>query len=482
MKKLIVFYFLFYATFNKVSAQAIKTYTGNFEEGTAVYQYYENENYERIFNGSFSYKIRDYIITGQFKNNLRNGLWKITAIRKNPHSYKSMINELVTATYINGNLDGLCQYKRTENLTKKVLIESSAFFKNNIPIGKYYYKVKDEINDFLINLHLDSEGLADSTYTVKYIHNGKQIEQIQKYKNGLQYFEINRNLNDGEIISKKDYKNFFEFYANNNDTNNINKLISYYEFKCQEDIPFNTYYVKRTKNKDLCFMENVSLKIARSEFSDDYSSYWDLANAVDFWAQGNMSNGGGEDNPLYFTSKGANKVEFNPVKVITFDESATNRLKKSGEAKKNKNNRSQLLDSLKWAVTGSLDFIQVIEPSKSYSISTTVLNPCLLKAYQSYNRFNVKNVDDRYFAETEVSEQNEAIRQVIQHLIKKESWDSGTGDRYNYKPKYYTIKEAEGIANWLNLKIASEDELNYAKQNKIIDPSKHEFSTFYFIR
>jgi len=40
----------------QVNCQTIKTYSGTYEGGYATYQYYENKNYERILNGSFTHK------------------------------------------------------------------------------------------------------------------------------------------------------------------------------------------------------------------------------------------------------------------------------------------------------------------------------------------------------------------------------------------------------------------------------------------
>ena len=37
-------------------SQTLKTFQGAYENGNATYQYYENENFERFFQGSFKYK------------------------------------------------------------------------------------------------------------------------------------------------------------------------------------------------------------------------------------------------------------------------------------------------------------------------------------------------------------------------------------------------------------------------------------------
>src|SRR5579863_6751072 len=97
-KKKILIIFLYLTLTNIVNGQtnidsskrAIKTYTGPFENGTATYQYYENEKLERIYQGNFSYKQPGVIVTGKFKNNKREGTWKFI-IKGNDVKVKSDI-------------------------------------------------------------------------------------------------------------------------------------------------------------------------------------------------------------------------------------------------------------------------------------------------------------------------------------------------------------------------------------------------------
>ena len=51
--------------FESLIAQDIKTYSGpyeavSFQSGTATYEYYENDNNERIYHGSFRYEEGEY--------------------------------------------------------------------------------------------------------------------------------------------------------------------------------------------------------------------------------------------------------------------------------------------------------------------------------------------------------------------------------------------------------------------------------------
>ncbi|MBK7088323.1 MAG: hypothetical protein IPH56_05155 [Chitinophagaceae bacterium] len=40
----------------QLHAQTLKTYSGPYGKGTATYQYYEDNNGERVYHGTFSYK------------------------------------------------------------------------------------------------------------------------------------------------------------------------------------------------------------------------------------------------------------------------------------------------------------------------------------------------------------------------------------------------------------------------------------------
>ena len=211
--KLLPFFILI--SINIVLGQTIKTYSGNYEKGVATYQYFENENYERILNGNFLYKENGYQITGQFKNNLRNGLWKATRSNKLGWSKASeLITEVSIATYKNGDLDGNCSYKKVYVTKNKILQTCTATFKNNLMVGSFKFNSysdddkyeSDYFPVFSIELFLDEKGFADSTLKCRYKQNYKEFEDIQKYKYGILYWELYRDLSDGSIISKLDKK------------------------------------------------------------------------------------------------------------------------------------------------------------------------------------------------------------------------------------------------------------------------------------
>lgn len=75
MKLNILFLITFLSLWNSSTAQSLKTYSGKFKEGTATYTYRDNPNGGRIFEGNFTYTTPYDKITGQFKNNKKNGVW-----------------------------------------------------------------------------------------------------------------------------------------------------------------------------------------------------------------------------------------------------------------------------------------------------------------------------------------------------------------------------------------------------------------------
>lgn len=73
------FLFINLSLFSYLSfSQAIKSYSGSFENGTATYQYIENDKYERVYHGPFSYKSGNLTLIGKFSDDKKHGDWKAT--------------------------------------------------------------------------------------------------------------------------------------------------------------------------------------------------------------------------------------------------------------------------------------------------------------------------------------------------------------------------------------------------------------------
>jgi len=264
-----------------LNGQTVKTYSGQYEGGTATYQYYENENYDRILHGSFQYKIgqSSVVVNGQFNNNLRNGLWKITRNNKDLYSdYKTI--ETVTANYIDGNLNGVCSYTKTNAITKQIIAKSTANFINNKLVGNYSFLSEDKKENklFSINLQLNQDGFADGTSSIQYTYESVPYEDIRKYKNGILYWQLQRNLSDGRKLHMYDVSNQIDSISN--------------DFADFKSVDYDGNY-------------------------ETFDSNWDLYIALYFWQNGDCGYCGSfnnEENPLYILSNGVNIVSFYPVK------------------------------------------------------------------------------------------------------------------------------------------------------------------------
>ena len=167
------------------NAQTLKTYSGAYTltdkgiEGKATYQYYEDENYNRIYHGTFSFnggiyndytrkKLTNIKITGQFKNNLRTGKWiaKSSATKIN----KPFLSETYIANFKDGKLNVNTQIKRIDKTGGYNRIDnfSISFIDNKFSI----INTKSTINGLVIeqiNGKFDEEGYLDGKFLIKYL-------------------------------------------------------------------------------------------------------------------------------------------------------------------------------------------------------------------------------------------------------------------------------------------------------------------------
>ncbi len=138
LSPLLLIIFSFFVT----SAQSLKTYNGAFETrnliGNAAYQYFENDQGGRTFDGSFKFsKTNNSVnIDGQFKNNLKSGLWKFkfTNYLSSDLMLKYDINSTSIGSYLDGKLNGKWNLQRTMTLSA-----------SNNTVSQYY---KSELNSF----------------------------------------------------------------------------------------------------------------------------------------------------------------------------------------------------------------------------------------------------------------------------------------------------------------------------------------------
>ena len=266
--------------FQNLFSQTLKTYSGSFENGTATYHYYENENSERVYHGSFSYKSDELKITGSFKNNFRDGKWVI--IKTKREYIKSLfkpeypIEEVSSGFYKNGNLEGKWSYQSKAKATGNILKSSTVNFKNNIIVDKYVFVDNDEkVN---LEFNLNKVGLFNGSYKLSYKKALVPFEDIRKYKNGVRYFQLHRNIQTGEILEKSE--------INPSIVSSIN------------DSLVGAILLKN--NKSICKIihdYSSSLPI----FDEKFNKFGnDIRDYFTFWSSPSFS----LDNPLFYSKKG----------------------------------------------------------------------------------------------------------------------------------------------------------------------------------
>lgn len=99
MKLNILFLITFLSLWNVSIAQSLKIYSGKYREGTATYSYKDNPAGGRTYEGSFVYTTPYRKITGQFKNNKKDGQWIYKGYKKS-----------LKLSYKDGVLDGMYQF------------------------------------------------------------------------------------------------------------------------------------------------------------------------------------------------------------------------------------------------------------------------------------------------------------------------------------------------------------------------------------
>jgi len=189
-----------------VIAQTKKTYNGVFENGKAIYQYFENNDLERIFDGSFSYtasinSIRNkkigvendsYLITGQYKNNMKNGMWsekKTYSLDGNGNNY---LTNIFSGNYENGLKVGKWTYNSKGVKDSKTYEKITYFnYNKNILIGKIF-------SEGHIDGSINNDGVFQGIWNIK----TQGREYIAEFANGIFIKLIVRKIENGDILFK----------------------------------------------------------------------------------------------------------------------------------------------------------------------------------------------------------------------------------------------------------------------------------------
>lgn len=252
MKYLLLIAIISYSNWVMGQNKSTQTYSGNFENGSATYSYYENDNYERIYNGDFKYSgnVENYDglvfnINGDFLNNLKEGKWvfsikniKSPVLRILNYKDKALFQFLLSTGsgnltkkqiqvlenainngsievfqtysstlsghYIAGKLDGIWSFKEIPTGGKDFElgnwvspINSAVSFKDNHLVGNFLYKL-DENN--YVEGQFNHNGDIDGKWTTKWVAEGIEFENVSEYENGSLIKMIERNTSTGEIL------------------------------------------------------------------------------------------------------------------------------------------------------------------------------------------------------------------------------------------------------------------------------------------
>lgn len=281
--KIILISLIFFSSI--IYSQTTKEYNGKYsingvssfnDYGIAKYNYFENTDSERIKNGKFVFNGSRLSINGQFKNGLREGLWKIKYINTHPFYKKYVI--VLSAFYNQGKLNGNCTYIKTLNSGKLILEKSSATFKENILIDSYtfdkYFDDHAAPKRIIIKYKQNLNGELDGEYKTEFRQNCcedlGQIEDIINFEKGEMKYRLCREKENGKI---------------------------YYKFE-------NGQYTKTIENK-------------RSK--SVFSSTWDVYIGCDFWIgdKENETYNGVANNPLYSFTEGINDEGFKSIEKRT---------------------------------------------------------------------------------------------------------------------------------------------------------------------
>ncbi|MET3980188.1 hypothetical protein ABIB62_002471 [Mucilaginibacter sp. UYP25] len=264
-------------SFLNCEAQNLKTFHGKYDNGLADYTYYEKD-YERFYEGPFSFSqtlsiTNDYKeitkVSGKFHQDLKQGLWKYTFTRISKG--KSSV-ETVSGSYVNGEKVGQwidILLSKTGRAVKKSLVNFAA----NKLVGHFLYSYdSDEMfvppnTNYVIEGNLTENGLLDGTVIMNYTeYNKNKFQTIYKYRKGLCYWNLSRNLSTGEITNKTDRTDLVEDIFKNSNLDQVLKSNK-----------SDTSIVYKNQKYNISFYRKVDFSIL-----SDIFEYWETKTSFGF--------------------------------------------------------------------------------------------------------------------------------------------------------------------------------------------------------
>ncbi|NDW09627.1 hypothetical protein [Dysgonomonas sp. 520] len=174
-------------------SQSLKSYVGEWGNlgGTAKYKYYENEDYEKVITGAFSfYKNNKYLaidenIKGNFSDGLKSGKW--TTVNRQ-RATSGLITKTYTGTFTDGKRNGEFAYTIVANRG------------NSKTVFKFRSDTLIAINSKNLNGSFDDNGNFIGKWI--YVDEGNKREHILEFDNNIIQKYIERRLGNPEIIYK----------------------------------------------------------------------------------------------------------------------------------------------------------------------------------------------------------------------------------------------------------------------------------------
>ena len=275
--------------------QNVKTYSGDFEKGKANYQYYENDNYDRIFNGSFSYIGALYDMSGTFKNGNKDGKWLITSKDKKFTGYSGTIitRTNIHGVYKDGNLNGDWIYENSLRFSNSTLADadnefSKASFLDNHFIGKITYTSNwPETTE--IDGQFDNEGYMSG----KWLFITGTIKDEIRFNNGVAYWRVIVDTTNGDKLKFYDNTLFVKSFWDNYDSKNNLSIINE-----------KAYYIKTVNINSSTRVPDYGILPP----SDPHGAYKEDYNPICIWANESISlfRSSSLSNPLYYYKLGSN--------------------------------------------------------------------------------------------------------------------------------------------------------------------------------
>lgn len=240
------------------------SYTLNNLNGKATYSYYEDENYERVYDGAFSFTTTSYVeyegkctlkCNGNFIKNKPEGVWTYVLINSEGKNIKSTMN------FKNGLKNGIWTTTKTDIINKFKITEkyTTQFQHDTLRAIDYSFQRNGKlIKDGKVKFNND--GCFDGEIITKNL-NKDELISVWKIDNCILKLHMEKNNSTGEVLKKEeksDGTNYFNDLPDSFAPNSVLKeILSYWRTYISGEYytcfnPMNNYFpLSKTYCKDL---------------------------------------------------------------------------------------------------------------------------------------------------------------------------------------------------------------------------------------